>query len=151
MNSIKEFPKISLAFKRIAPQLIQEEVKSVPKVELIKLIPDKITKQVLRLKRSEKLADSPFVGLKDGSMVKVTSLTASIAAKDAKAKAQEASGSKKDFIFRKLRISSAINGEIVQFFSSSQVPKILRLDQGHWFISQVIIFHENNSMLRLLD
>ncbi len=133
----KILPKINLSFKRISAPIQTFVAPSARKNDFLSLIPDKINKQVLRLKRLDAEAEAAMVEMKDGSSVKSVSLLEINANKESKLKEKKSAGTKNNYIYRKLRLSSSIHEELVAFFSSNACPKILKFDKGLWSISEV--------------
>lgn len=133
----KFLPSINLSFKRISTPMQNLIVLNAQKSDFLNLIPDRISKQVIRLKRQNDEANIALVEMKDGSSVKVTSLLELSGLKGSAVKEKKFPSSKKEYIYRKLRLSSSIYDELISFFSSSLCPGILRFDKGFWTISQV--------------
>ena len=133
----KLLPKINLSFKRIAAQVPKNEIPAVKKSEFFKLIPDKINKQVLRLKRKDEEANRALVEMKDGATVKLSHLIDTNASKENRIKEKRTVKDNKDYLYRKLRLSSSILEELITFFSGDLCPKILNFDRGLWTITQV--------------
>jgi hypothetical protein len=133
----KNFPKINISFKRISTPIQAFAAPTARKNDFLSLIPDKISKQVLRLKRFDDEANAAMVEMKDGTSVKPASLLELRANKESFIKEKKLSNSKNNYVYRKLRLSSSIHEELIAFFSSSHCPKILKFDKGIWSITEV--------------
>lgn len=135
-SSLRTLPKITLSFKLVSAPTKKIIIQTPQNSEFIKLIPDKISKQVTRLKRQDEETHSDAVEMKDGSSVKTMSLLNLSESKNARIKKKSLTV-KNDYIYRKLRLSSSIHEELTTFFSSCYCPGLLKFDKGLWLISQV--------------
>lgn len=132
-----QLPKISLKFKKICYQtpvlhLIDTRVK------FIDLIPDKISKQVTRINRAQIKENSSDINLTDGNTMKISTLLSMKHNIKLERKSEESDCQKSTpHTFRKLRIESSIQTEIINFFTSASVPKLLRTDYALWMIEEV--------------
>ena len=133
----KILPKINISFKRISAPIQTFVPPRAQKADFLKLIPEKISKQVLRLKRLDDESNAAMVEMKDGTSVKATSLLELASNKESRIKEKKSPGSKNNYIYRKLRLSSSIHEELIAFFSSNYCPKILKFDKGLWSITEV--------------
>lgn len=135
-------PKLSLHFKKVVNQnQIDIPISSINQIRINfnELIPDKISKQVERIKRSQAKESAADINLRNGDVLKMSSLS------NMKNNAKRRTNSidnpdKTTYSLRKTRIESAIATELTNFFSSSSVPKLLRNDFSIWSIDNVYKF-----------
>jgi hypothetical protein len=139
-----QFPKISLAFKKAcAPKLIfdinHSELKEI-RQNFVKLIPDKINKQIGRMQRSHIKESSKDINLRDGSMLRLANLSNNKSKDSYKPTIKQSDDfNSSSHSLRKLRIMSSIHSELINFFSAQIVPKILRTEFCFWKISNVFL------------
>lgn len=132
-----QLPKISLTFKKVCYQQPASEI-NLLNIKFKDLIPEKISKQVNRMNRAQLKENASEINLRDGNVLKISSLLN--VKSDAKAKKQSDESRLQIFTphsLRKLRIESSIQAEIINFFSSAFVPKILRNEYALWIIDAV--------------
>jgi hypothetical protein len=134
---LNQLPKISLKFKKICvekPVLLIND----SKFKFIDLIPDKISKQVIRINRAQIKENSCKIDLTDGNTMKISTL---LGMKNDIRTERQPEESKSQIStphsLRKLRIESSIQKEIINFFTSAAVPKLLRADYALWMIEEV--------------
>ena len=133
-----QLPKIYLKFRKIFYQkpvsLINEST-----VDFSKLIPIKISKQVTRINRAQMKENESDITLRDGnSMSKNCLLKLNNNTRTKNISAESDNIASTSHGLRKLRIESTIQAELVNFFSSATVPRILRNDFALWVIDSVI-------------
>lgn len=132
-----QLPKISLKFKKICyqkPVLYLNDSNA----KFIDLIPDKISKQVTRINRAQMKEHSSNINLTNGSTLKISNLLGMKHDIRAEKKSEESSSQiSTPYSLRKLRIESSIQTEIINFFTSAAVPKLLRTDYALWMIDAV--------------
>lgn len=139
-----QFPKLSLNFKKIYlpkyPEIdlqISNEVTS----NFSKLIPDTISKKISRIQRLQNKHNSSGINLRDGSQLKLASLlntkTKSSSYNLTSACNQDQDQSNSGYALRKLRIAANIHSQLINFFSSDFIPKILRSDVALWSMINV--------------
>lgn len=134
-----QLPKISLKFKKICYQTPVLHIND-SKVKFIDLIPDKISKQVTRINRVQMKENSSDINLTDGNTMKISTLLSMkyIIKTERKSEESDCQKSKSTpHTFRKMRIESSIQTEIINFFTSASVPKLLRTDYALWMIEEV--------------
>lgn len=137
-----QFPKLSLNFKKIyLPKNLEIDLKILNEATLnfSKLIPDTICKKIARIQRIKNKHNSSSINLRDGSQLNLASLlnakTKSSSHNLTSACIQDQSNS--GHALRKLRIAANIHSQLINFFSSSSIPKILRNDISLWNIINV--------------
>jgi hypothetical protein len=101
-------------------------------------VPDTIRKTEARLNRKELASASKLVLFRDGSKVALSSLLSRVL-KPRKVEAElvRESCNETPYFLRKIRVGTAIHSELVSYFSSGKVPKLLRVSEGHWVIQKV--------------
>lgn len=140
-----QLPKISLLFKKrslLKPILNLSNTNT----NFTELIPDKITKQVARIKRETVKENASDINLKDGGVLKKSSLINLRAnlKNDHNYPENFNSQNNSSHTLRKIRIESNIHAELVNLFSTSSIPKLLRNDYALWIIGNVIIIFCKN-------
>lgn len=134
-----QLPKISLKFKKICYQTPVLHLNDT-KVKFLDLIPDKISKQVNRINRAQVKENSSNINLTDGNTMKISTLLSMKHSIKTERKSEKSDFQKSTpHTFRKLRIESLIQTEIINFFTSASVPKLLRTDYALWMIEEVIL------------
>ena len=132
-----QLPKISLKFKKICYQKPVLHLND-SNVKFIDLIPDKISKQVTRINRAQMKENSSNINLTDGNTLKISNLLSMKNDIRAERKSEESRNQiSTPHSLRKLRIESSIQTEIINFFTSAAVPKLLRTDYALWMIEAV--------------
>ena len=134
-----QLPKLTLHFKKVFSQN-QIEIPlhgmNQSRINFNELVPDKITKQIARMKRSQAKENATDINLKNGDVLKISTLLTM--KNSSKSRAFSLDDSEKTIhSIRKIRIESAISSESIKFFSSSSVPKLLRNDFSIWSIDNV--------------
>ena len=134
-----QLPKLAFRFKKLfnqGPLDVHNACNNHLRINFNELIPDKVSKQVERMKRVQAKENATDINLKNGEVLKISSLLniknttkSSISSVDTSAN--------NVYSLRKMRIESAISTELINFFSSSSVPKLLRNDFSLWSIDNV--------------
>lgn len=135
-----QLPKLSLRFKKIySNKFLEKRIADLDKIRIDfnSIIPDKISKQTMRLKRSEAKENASNINLRDGSVLKMASLLNKNNGPGFDKPSDSDFDTKKAHSLRKLRIESNIQAELTNFFASSSVPKILRSEYALWSIIKV--------------
>lgn len=135
------FPKLSLNLKKKivqnCPDITQLTIDEAS-LNFTKLIPDTISKKIARIQRMQNKHDSSDINLRDGSKLKLETLL-NIKTKSSCESITELTQDRNNsgHTLRKLRIASNIHSQLINFFSSSFIPKILRFDIALWNIVNV--------------
>ena len=145
--SLRKFqlPKLHFRFKKIYALNLLNENQSIINEKLINfnaIIPEKISKQVLRMQRSQNKENASDISLRDGSTLKMANLfknnnnlnAEKYSDIDFKVKSTH------NHNLRKRRIESNIHSELINFFASGLVPTLLRSDYALWSIVRVKTF-----------
>lgn len=135
-------PKLTLHFKKVFnPNQINIPINfsNQIRINFNELIPDKVSKQVERMKRSQAKESSTDINLRNGDVLKMSSLSNMKNNASSRINLNDNSD-KTSYSLRKIRIESAISTELINFFSSSSVPKLLRNDFSIWSIDNVFIW-----------
>lgn len=134
-----QLPKLNFRFKKILTQppidISTNELKNL-RMNFNELIPDKVSKQVQRMKRIQIKESATDISLKNGAVLKMSSLLNMKSESKGKISSMDTPG-KSVYSLRKMRIESAISTELINFFSSSSAPKLLRNDFSLWSIDSV--------------
>ena len=140
-----QLPKLHFRFKKIYALNLLNETQSIINEKLINfnaIIPEKISKQVLRIQRSQNKENASDISLRDGSTLKMANLfknnnnlnAEKYSDIDFKVKSTH------NHNLRKRRIESNIHSELINFFASGLVPTLLRSDYALWSIVRVKTF-----------
>lgn len=134
-----QLPKISLLFKRLSLQKPAQRIENI-KSNFNELIPDKIIKQVARIKRDTVKENASDINLKDGGVLKKSNLiNLRNSQKDDHVFSPDVSSQdNSSHSLRKTRIESNIHAELINLFSTSSIPKLLRNDYGLCIIENVL-------------
>lgn len=137
-----QLPKISLIFSRKSLQIPLQNISKINS-DFKELIPDKILKQISRIKRDTSKENASDISLKDGGILKKNCLLNLRANKKDKTDIFEskASHSNDSHTLRKTRIESNIHAELINLFSTSLIPKLLRTDYALFIIENVTIIY----------
>lgn len=133
-----QLPKIYLKFRKIFYQKPVSLI-NVSTIDFAKLIPNKVSKQVTRINRAQIKENANDIILRDGNAItKNCLLNLNNNSRTKNTSSELDSTTSASHSLRKLRIESTIQAELVNFFSSVAIPKILRNDFALWIIENVI-------------
>lgn len=134
-----QFPKIVLRFNKVDTCKVTSSVSNFPSPKFVNLIPEKVKKQVSRLNKISEKENAADMELRSGEILKMKSIlsfqtSSKTFRNDLKSPDSDI---KISHSLRKLRLVASFHAEIINFFSSSAVPRLLRTDYGIFIINNV--------------
>lgn len=135
-----QLPKLALRFRKvynISPLAVACSNIDKNRLNFNAMIPEKVLKQDFRIRRSQEKECASDVNLRDGGVLKMSSLLNMKTIKNDFRASNKNDSTNNSHSIRLVRIESNIHAELINFFASESVPKILRSDYALWSMVKV--------------